>query len=193
MRTSKFVAMLAVLPLLFADPLAARTIFPPIGYQGQVGTYWDQHCPSDKFLVGFRIWSTVAIHNIKIVCASVSAGGGRGELWYGDPMGGSGGNPQEFTCPHDAVITGFAVEARKSNDYWAPRVVTIVGQCVSRTNGARTEIALGEKSHAPAPAQRGSFYPHLCPTGESGSGLNGRSLQGWLGAVGLDCAVRVPN
>ena len=70
---------------------------------------------------------------------------------------------------------------------------TIVGQCVSRINGARTRIVFGYESNPANPKTPDIPFPQRCPTGESGSGMNGHSYEGAVYALGLDCAVRLPS
>ena len=184
-------AGMAVVSLLVAEPLPARTIFPPIGYLHHGS--WDNHCPQDKFLVGFRGRWVGRFRSLKIVCASISSTGARGALWYGPEHGQSGGDYQEFSCPHDSAIMGLKV----SQLFYQGGFVGIdglTGLCVSRVNGALTTFTVGAGYHTARPEISGSSYPQRCPTGESGSGINGRSTgnTGIL-AVGFDCAVRRPS
>jgi hypothetical protein len=186
------VSALAILSMATAVPLSARTIFPPIGYLKHSGS-WDNHCPQDKFLVGFRGRWIARFRSLKIVCASISSAGGRGVLWYGPDHGQSGGDYQEFSCPRDSAIMGLKV----SQLLYKGEFVGIEGLtalCVSRVSAALTTFTIGAHYNTARPEASGNSYPQRCPTGESGSGINGRS-DGSTGimAVGFDCAVRRPT
>jgi len=193
-RSLMMVGVTLALPL--AEPLPARTIFPPEGSSG--GSAWDDHCPQDKFLVGFRgrysrgkpiLGAPGTINSIRIVCASLSAAGKRGVLWYGPERGGSGGDYQEFSCPSGAGVMAYDPGTKNTPRGWV--IDYVDARCVSRINGARTRFRFGHDG-SPAEPSNSPPFNQQCPAGESGSGINGRSNGSGVLAIGLDCAIRQP-
>ncbi len=193
-------AAIAALSLLWAKPLPARTIFPPVGSLG--GSAWDDHCPQNRFLVGLRgrvtpgpadpdhvVRRPGTIKSIRIVCTSLSTTGKRGVLWYGPERGGSGGDYQEFSCPRDAVVLAYFPTQYQTS------VATVIAVCVSRLNGLKTKFQFGQNG-APASPVSSDFIALVrqkCPSGESGSVINGRSNGSGVLAIGLDCAIRLSS
>jgi len=146
MRIRGLSAMIAAPSLLLAQPLSARTIFPPVGLPG--GSAWDDHCPQDKFLVGFRgrytrgssdfpVEAPGTINSIRIICASLSAAGKRGVLWYGPERGGPGGDYQEMSCPRDAVILAYS--PKRENTGRGVGIDAVGAYCVLRIADQRRE------------------------------------------------------
>ena len=200
MRMRLFPAVIATIALLLGGQLPARTIFPPVGSPG--GSAWDDHCPQNRFLVGLRgrftpINPRVAmgdhgtINSIRIICASFSAAGNRGALWYGPERGSSGGDYQEFSCSKDAVIMGYNARTKDAKE--GVGISSVSALCVSRNNGVRTTIGFGQLGSPARPLETYDGFRGSCPAGESGSGISGRSNGSGVRAVGLDCAIRLPS
>ncbi len=176
MNSFRLLALSAM--LLIGIPVSghAKTVFPPFGGQGNTET--PAICGQGQYVVGFEGRVGSWIDQLKPICATVLAGGKRGNNNYDrDALGGNGGSPSEVNCPDQGFVHQIHVGVTKNGQ---------IGRLVFNCTGIHEGQIFGGTGYSVSGNPDRDYQSQACPSGEIATGVNVR----WgkhVNAVGLIC------
>jgi hypothetical protein len=180
LRTLFRLGAVALTILVSTSRVSADTMFPAVGDRGDAS--FNDRCPAHQYLIGLAGRAGTYIDEVQIICAPMLANGTHGPKYVGPLRGGSGGNPLEFSCAGDSVVSGVTLAMTKNVGH----VAWIVLTCVSMQSGTQSKIVFGTMAYTP---KFDAYTDQLCQAGELANGFNGHFGRD-VNALGLDCADR---